>query len=736
MPLIQFMQDPLKISADFVASTTTKTRGFIQNHLATATSTTTDWFPPTTIKATTTVESSPFKPIQTLVTSLLYREPLDPLPALASPTATNAIGRASTNINPHLWGVSKFRVAPYHLMYIVAGCVCFVILMSFCCCTDDIGRYIKSKNKAGATVQAAPVWPAALQFMDGANDIRKSNGNSRGLSAVQSSIPQPGERSNSAGPSTTPRCPFTKITIKTCEEGHDSIIIDEIELRDLFSESSLSDLSNSNPEFTHEYVTTNPQAYIQNGKVSLRGGSGTQGDLSDSFMRTGAITSFKQTEERWKPTWSAAKSLFSTRRRESEPTPGYVTRHPISDVLTHADSTYSAPYADHSHRKSSTNTSKRALRQPNTSGTTFSFPVSDGSDSEIPRFPTINRIKQKLKPLIHSVSKQNLRDRFSAADHSKDQSTDETGSDGLAYSSTVQKALRRARSSASVPFGLFKLPEPARDDPGPSTAGPVSIMTYRSGPLYSGTSSENTARARSPVSTLLGLNNTGESVSDFGSVSKSRGSRRVVVPLGSYEGVVDEVGLGAARAFSNLRSYERREMMKEMMALEPAPVSERKSKNQSKKGDEDEEEDEEEEENHVRVSRDNEAKEESYVTRISTNSSQDEPHSGVIPHPEKEQSDAPVPSYISSTRCGYVRRDRGHQTAMANHFHARRARAITSSIDSSGTLVTTRRERMKKGLGLLMIRGVVGGDGGDGEGMGAMRGGKVDWVTLNLGSDD
>ncbi|KAB8297088.1 hypothetical protein EYC80_002476 [Monilinia laxa] len=649
MPIIRFIQNPLRISADFVASTTTKTRGFIHSHLATAASTTTNWFPPsTTIKAITTVESSGFKPVQTLVTSLLYRQPSDALPTPANATPTNAIGKASTNVDPHLWGVSKFRVPSYHLMYIVAGCVCFVILMSFCCCTDDIGRYIKSKNKAGATVQAAPVWPAALQFMDGANDTRKSNGKSRGLSSFRSSIPQPGERSNSPGLSTIPRNPFTKITIKTCEEGHDSIIIDEIELRDIFSENSRCDLSNSNPDFTHKYVTTNPQAYTQNGKVSLRGGSGTQGDLSESFMRTGAITSFKQTEERWKPTWSAAKSLFSTHRRESEPTPGYVTGKPISEVLTHSGSTYSALYAERSHQKISTNASKRAIRQPNTSGTAFSFPLSDGSDSEIPRFPTISRIKQKLKPLVHSVSKQTLRERLSSADHSKDQSTDETGSDGLAYSNTVQKTLRRARSSASVPFGLFKLPDPARDDPGPSTAGPMSIMTNHSGPLYSGTSSENTARARSPVSTLLGVNSTGESISDSGSVYKSRSSRRVVVPLGSYEGVVDEVGLGAARAFSNLRPYEMKiEMKKEMMALKPAPVSEREFKNQSKK------EDEDEEENRLGVSRKNETKEKIDVTCRSTNSSQVEPHSGAI-YPEQEKSDAQIPSYMNSTRSGHL----------------------------------------------------------------------------------
>ncbi|QSZ35182.1 hypothetical protein DSL72_008049 [Monilinia vaccinii-corymbosi] len=732
MPIIWFTQDPLRTSADFVAPTTTPTtRSFIQERLATPTSTTTNWFPPTTtIKANTTIEPSAFTSIQTLIKSLLYREPLDPLPTLSNLAPTNAIAEPSINVHSGVSKVGKFPVTSYNLMYLVALCVCFVILMSFCCCTDDLGRYIKSKNKAGATVHAAPVWPAAFQFMDGANDTRTRNGNSRGLSTDRSSMPQLGGTSDPPGPSTTPRNPFTKITIKTCEEGHKSIIIDEIELRDLPSEHSNCDLSSSKPDFTHEYVTTNPQA--QNGKVSLRGGSGTQGDLSDSFMRTGAITSFKQTEERWKPTWSAAKSLFSTRRRESEPAPGITIGYPMLGFPTQSDSIYPAPSGDRFDQKHSTTASKRESRQTTTSGTAFSFPLSDGSDSEIPRFPTINRIKRKLKPLIHSVSKQSLRERLSSIDHSKDQgtdpSTDETDSYGLVYSSTVRKALRRARSSASVPFGLFRLPDPARDDPEPSDAGPVSILAHHSGSEYSDTASENTARARSPVSTLLGVDTKrGPGSAGSGSVSKGRGSRRVVVPLGSYEGVVDEVGLGAARAFSNLRSCEMREKKKKMMASRPNPASGKESKSQDKQ------EDEYEEKDYVGGSRDNEAKEESYATHKSVNSSQEENQGGAT-ETEQEQSETPIPSYMNSTRSGHVRRyhKRGHQTAMANHFHARRTRAGMDSTDGSGSLVTERREKMKRGLGLLMIREVAGGDG---EGLGARRDGNVEWVTMNLGSD-
>ncbi|ESZ93703.1 hypothetical protein SBOR_5888 [Sclerotinia borealis F-4128] len=730
MPVVRFLQNPLRTTAGLVASTSTTTRKFIQNHLATSTITTTV-APTATATVITTAKQSSFAPIQTLTTSFVHRGPSNILPAIADPILAIAMTEPPTNVHSNFPEFGNLKVTPYQLMYIVAVCVCVVILMSFCCCTDDIARYVRStRNKnAGATVQAAPKWPGDLQHMDGANDTRSSNRSSRGNSTVRSSMLQPKKRSDALGSPTISQNPFTKITIKTCEEGHDSIIIDEIELRDLSSNPPGCDLSNNNPNFGHEYVTTNPRAHARNGNVSLRGGSG----IGDNYMRTGAITSFKQTEERWKPTWSAAKSLFSTRRRQSEPIQDEAIRYSVSGCPDASDRTYPTLYNhDRSHQQSTTAASKRAMRMTNTSATTFSFPLSDGSDSEIPRFPTINRIKQKLKPLIHSVSRQSLRERFSSIDHSRDHSTEEIDSDELAYSNTVRKALRRARSSASVPFGLFKLPDPAVDDPESSAAGPVSVLSNYSASEYSDNASTKTMRARSPVGKLLGVSNR-RSGAGSGSGSKIREPRRVTVPLGSYEGMVDdidllaEIDLGAVRAFSNLTAYEReREREIKPMSSTPDLDDKARDKNEDKQEDEDE--------GYIGDPRDDEANEEIHAPSRSTNSSQEE-NSGEVTENKQEQTDALPPSYISSTRSGHVirSRKRDEQTAMASHFHARRARVGTDSTDGMGTLVAEKMERRKRSLGLLMIRGVTSGDGVRAD---DRRGGKVDWVTINLGGDD
>ncbi|KAI9646311.1 hypothetical protein NHQ30_005752 [Ciborinia camelliae] len=722
MPVTRYMQNPLGTAADFVASSSTPRQELVQNSLTTSMSmnTTSAWL---TLPAITTTESSTFRPIQTFITSLLYREPSDPPSTLATPTPASEIGEPSTNLDSNFPEFGKLAVTPYQLMYIVAVCVCFVIFMSFCCCTDDIARYRKSnrRNKNVATVQA---YPRAMRFMDGATDTRAINRNSRSHSTVPHFMTRPDKRSDSPNPSTIPRNPFTKITIKTCEEGHDSIIIDEIELQDLSSEPSRDYLSSNNPDFSHEYVTTNPQAHIRNGKVSLRGGSSTQGSLSDNFLRTGAITSFRQTEERWRPTWSATKSLFGTRRRQSEPAPIVPIEHPISGAAIPAHRNYPAVhYHDHCNPKSSTTTSKRAPRQNNTSGTEFSFPLSDGSDSEIPRFLTINRIKQKLKPLIHSVSRQSLRERFSSVDHGRDHNIQVADLDELVHSSTVKRALGIARSSGSIPVDLFKLPGPAIDDPEPSVAGGVSLMANDSSSDCSNALSENTMRARSPVSTILGISVNRRSVSKSGSGDK-KGSRRGVMPSSSYKAVVNEVDLGAVRTFHDLPSHDR-EGGRELLSVKTVLASEKDEKD--------------EDESLLRISRDDETKDESYVTCRSTISSQKEDNDEVD-GPEQEQSDAPPPSYMKSTRSGHVRRDRntGPQTAMSNHFHARGTRTKMNSSDSSETLVANTKERMKGRLGLLMIRGVAGADGdGDGGGIGAnKRREKVEWLTMNLGGDD
>ncbi|EDN97733.1 predicted protein [Sclerotinia sclerotiorum 1980 UF-70] len=585
-------------------------------------------------------------------------------------------------------------------------------------------------------LQAAPVWPGTLRFMDGANDTGRSDRASRSYSAVSSSplrlsMLQPVVGSDSPSSSTKPPNPFTKITIKTCEEGHDSIIIDEIELQHLPLKPSHCDFSNTNPAFTHEYVTANPQASVRSGKVSLRGGSGT----GDDFIRTGAITSFKQTEERWKPTWSATKSLFGSRRRESEVVAEQTIVHSMSNHPTTSDRVDPTSHNnDRTHHKSSTTASKRGARQTKTSGTTFSFPLSDGSDSEIPRFPTINRIKQKLKPLVHSVSKQSLRRRFSSAHHSGSQSTEGAASDQFAYSNTVKKALRRARSSASIPFGLFKLPEPAINDPNPSDAGPISMMSNNSPSDDSDTASENTMRARSPVSTLLGVRIDRRSGSSFGYKSKS--VRQVILPLGSMECVLDEADLADAKAleFSNSISCEsesegegegegEKEKEIKLMCLKRALAS-----NCFRV------EDKEEDEVHITDPKHDETKDSSYVTCRSKNSSGEENTDEVIKI-EQENSDVPRPSYINSTRSGHVNRPRPHkegQTAMMNHFHARGTRGGTDSTDGSGNLISENRERLKGRLALLMIRGVTSGRGG----VGASRGGKVELVPMNLGGDD
>ncbi|KAF7879194.1 hypothetical protein EAF04_000392 [Stromatinia cepivora] len=726
MAIGRLIQDPLGITADFVNFTSTARLGLLQNRpsaTSISTSTTSSWL---TLPAITATKTSTLTTIQTFVTSLLYRDPSDNTPAIATTKPAHSIGEPSTNVHSNFPEFGNLAVTPYQLMYIVAACVCFVILMSFCCCTDDIGRYMKSnRNNTGAPVQAAPVWPVALHFMDGANDTSRSNRTSRSHSAVSHSplrlsIPQPVAGTDSPSSFTRPSNPFTKITIKTCEEGHDSIIIDEIELQHLPSEPSRCDFSNSNPAFIHEYVTANPQANVRSGKVSLRGGSGT----GDNFMRTGAITSFKQTEERWKPTWSATKSLFGSRRRESELVAEQTIIHSMSNHPTMSDRVDPPLHiGDQTRHKSSTTASKRAARQTNTSGTTFSFPLSEGSDSEIPRFPTINRIKQKLRPLIHSVSKQSLKERFSSAHHSGSQSTEEADSDEFTYSNTAKKALRRARSSASIPFGLFKLPDPAIDDPKPSAAGPISVMSNYSPSDDSDTASENTMRARSPVSTMLGVRT--DRRSGFSSGYKSKSARQVVLPVGSMECVLDEADLAAAKAlqFSNSISYESGSEEKEikLMCLKRALAS-----NCFRV------EDKNEDESNIADPKDDETKDSSYVTCRSNNSSQ-EKNTGEVTETDQGQSDAPLPSYINSTRSGHVNRPRKQgQTAMMNHFHARETRVGTDSTDGSGNLVSENRERLKGRLGLLMIRGVTSG----GEGVGASRGGKVELVPMNLGGDD
>ncbi|CAD6456331.1 6b9a8145-387e-4997-8219-740d33aa470c-CDS [Sclerotinia trifoliorum] len=643
MAIGRLIQDPLGLTADFVNFTSTARLGLLQNHpsaTSISTGTTSNLL---TLPAIITTKISTFPPIETLVTSFLYKGSPDSTGATAITRPASSISEPSTNVHSHFPEFGNLAVTPYQLMYIVAACVCFVILMSFCCCTDDIGRYMKSnRNNTGATVQAAPVWPGTMRFMDGANDTSRSDRASRNYSAVSNSplrlaMPQPVAGSDSPSSSTKPPN-FTKITIKTCEEGHDSIIIDEIELQHLSLKPSHCDFSNSNPAFTHEYVTANPQASVRNGRVSLRGGSGT----GDDFIRTGAITSFKQTEERWKPTWSATKLLFSSRRRESEVVAEQTVIHSMSNHPTTSD-IVDPPFhnSDRTHHKSSTTTSKRAARQTNTSGTTFSFPLSDGSDSEIPRFPTINRIKQKLKPLVHSVSKQSLRRRFSSAHHSGSQSTEGADSDEFAYSNTVKKALRRARSSASIPFGLFKLPDPAIDEPDPSDAGPISMMSNNSPSDDSDTASENTMRARSPVSTLLGVRTERRSGSSSGYKSKS--IRQVILPLDSMECVLDEADLADAEAlqFSNSISNESendKEKEIKLMCLKRALASNCFCV-----------EDKDEDEVHITDPKHDETKDSRYVTCRSKNRSEEENDGGVI-ETEQEQSDAPRPSYINSTQ--------------------------------------------------------------------------------------
>ncbi|KAF5877783.1 uncharacterized protein Bfra_002150 [Botrytis fragariae] len=758
MAILRFLQDPIGLAPEFVTSTIVASHEHVQNTLTTSISSSTRRSS-IALPAITTTKTSTLAPIQTLITSLLYREPSNIQLAVADPTPTHVQSEPSTNVHSNFPQFGRLAVTPYQLMYIIAVCVCFMILMSFCCCTDDIGRYIKSNRRTnpGATMQAAPVWPGALRFVDGADDRSRSNRTSRSHSAISDStarplMPQAAERVDSPATSTIPMNTFTKITIKKCEEGHESIILDEIELRDLASAPSCYNFSNGDSGFTHEYLTNNPEADAHSRrKVSLRGGSGAE----DNLLRTGAITSFKQTEERWKPTWSATKSLFSSRRRGSEPIPAQNTSRFVSNSSTTLGNNHSSSSqsGDRFLQKSSTTISKRASRQENTSGTIFSFPMSEGSDSEIPRFPTLNRIKRKLRPLIHSVSKQSLREKFSLGDHSGEHSTEEANSEEIPYSSTVRKALRRARSSASIPFGLFKLPEPARNDPEPSVAGPVSIISspndIRS--VDSDTASENTLRARSPVSTLLGVRT--DRISDSGHRSRSlqkmvkssaadgadvasslafsnarkiegrcgsgyeiRGPNKVVVAMGHLESVASEIDSGAVLTCSN--SGKERER--------PGSFKETSADGEEKKDD-----DETEDENGGQVFNPEIAEKlgSIYVACRSVHSSQGEDNDEAV-EIEPESSDEPY-SCPNSTSVGNANkvRKRG-QTAMANHFHARARRVGTDSTDSSGSLVSGNRRKLKGRLGLLMIRGVTGGED---RGVGARRGGKVELVSMNFG---
>lgn len=583
------------------------------------------------------------------------------------------------------------------------------------------------RNNTGRSMKAGPAWPAALR-LDGADDASRSSRTSRSHSIIRSSLAQSNKRSDSPGPSTIPTNPFTKIIIKTREEGYESIIIDEIELRNLPSEVSQCDFSDSNSDLTHGYIATNTQAYAGYPRVNLRGGSGT-GD-----MRTGAIISFKQTEERWKPTWSGAKSLFSSRRRESEPAERTMGQSILGSSNLSDNTCPSLHHGDRSLLKSSTTTSRRSKRQANTSATEFSFPTSEGSDSEIPRFATMKRIKQKLRPLIHSVSRQSLRDRFSSIGHSGSQSIEELDSDGLSYSGTVKKALGVACHSGSVRFARFTLPDPARDDPELSAAKPVSVMANYASSNCSDTASESTIRARTPVKTLLGVKT--DKGTGSGSSCRSRSSREVTGPsVGHPVDIRVEVDMAATMAFQHARKerdrISRKETDRDLMSSNSIVESEEKKDEKCKK---------DEDQCSVESPRDDDTKQSSsYATCrsiASTISTYSERSSEVL---EAEQAAeqvqllvVPAPSNIEPARRGNVNRSRNRGQTMSNHFHSRRTRTGTDSTDGSETFVSENRERLKGRLGLLMMRGANGGDKG-GEGAGKV--GKVEFVSMNLGGD-
>ncbi|KAK6611915.1 hypothetical protein H4I95_02711 [Botrytis cinerea] len=689
MAILRFLQDPIGIAPEFVTSTTVASQGLVQQTLTTSTSTSTrsNWL---ALSAITPTKASTFTPIQTLITSLLYREPSNIQLTVANPAPTNVQGEPSTNVHSHFPQFGRLAVTPYQLM---------------------------------------------------SNRISRSH-SAIGDSTVRPLMPQSAERIDLPATSIMPMNTFTKITIKACEEGHESIILDEIELRD-FCRRTI-------------YFTDNLEADARDRKkVSLRGGSGAE----EYLLRTGAITSFKQTEERWKPTWSATKSLFGSRRRESESISTQNASHSVSNSSTISGNNHSPPpqNGDRSLGKSSKTTSKRATRQENTSGTAFSFPVSKGSDSEIPRFPTLNRIKRKLGPLIHSVSKQSLRERFSSVDHSGEYSTEKANSEETPYSSTVRKALRRARSSASIPFGLFKLPEPARNDPEPSAAGPVSIISNPNDAksVNSDTASENTLKARSPVSTLLGVranrrSGSGHqsrtlermakhSVADHidvasslafsnarriegrcgsGSSYKSRGPKKAVVPMGNLESVARENGSGSVLKCSNSQG-ERSESF--------GP-----SKNASENGEEKKDDNETEDENGAQAFDPTGGDRlDSIHVVCRSNISEEEDNDDAV-EIEQESSDEPF-SYRNPTSVGHANKSSNSgQTAMANHFHARARRVRADSTDSSRSFMTGNKRKLRGRLGLLMIRGVTGGEDG---GVGARRGGKVELVPMNLGGD-
>ncbi|TEY64852.1 hypothetical protein BOTCAL_0142g00090 [Botryotinia calthae] len=726
MAILRFLQDPVGIAPEFVTSTIVASQGLVQQTLTTSTSTSTrsNWL---ALSAITPTKASTFTPIQTLITSLLYREPSNIQFAVANPTPTNVQGEPSTNVHSHFPQFGRLAVTPYQLMYIIAVCVCFMILMSFCCCTDDIGRYIKSNRRTnpGATMQAAPVWPGALRFVDGADDGNRSNRTSQSHSAIGDStvrtfMPQSAERIDLPATSIMPMNNFTKITIKACEEGHESIILDEIELRDFAAAPSCYNFSNSISDITHEYFTDNPEADARDRKkVSLRGGSGAE----EYLLRTGAITSFKQTEERWKPTWSATKSLFSSRRRESESIPAQNASRSVSNSSTISGNNHTPPpqNGDRSLEKSSKTTSKRATRQENTSGTAFSFPVSEGSDSEIPRFPTLNRIKRKLGPLIHSVSKQSLRERFSSVDHNGEYSTEEANSEEIPYSSTVRKALRRARSSASIPFGLFKLPEPARNDPGPSAAGPVSIISNPNDAKFLVLCFESELTQYLDLDIKAGVWKGWPSPvieGRCGSSYKSRGPKKAVVSVGNLESVARDIDSGSVFACSDSQGERRKNL----------GPSKEVSENGEEKKDGNETEDENGAQTFDPTGGD---KLDSIHVVCRSNISEEEDNDDAV-EIEQESSDEQS-SCPNSTSVGHANKSsKSGQTAMANHFHARARRVRTYSTDSSRSFVTGNREKLRGRLGLLMIRGVTGGDDG---GVGARRGGKVELVPMNLGGD-
>ncbi|KAM3070631.1 hypothetical protein ACMFMF_008083 [Clarireedia jacksonii] len=137
MPVLRFVQDTLGTPTSSLTS------------LSSTTPITT--LPPTLLLPSLTVTS-----ITTLTTTTTFL----PYPI---PTPTHLSGLRH-------WP-SHLAISPLKLMYVVAACVCFTIILSLCCCTDNVGRYIKARNQSGgATVQASPTW---LSGLDGCTEENK-----------------------------------------------------------------------------------------------------------------------------------------------------------------------------------------------------------------------------------------------------------------------------------------------------------------------------------------------------------------------------------------------------------------------------------------------------------------------------------------------------------------------------------------------------------------------------------